>query len=218
MSIASPETREDLKAYIKTKLGAPVLQVNVSDEQMDVAINDAFQWFYERQHFNATEQVYLSIRITEELQTFFKTGEIATVTQSGTDTLDINCQNNYIVLPKSVIGVNRILRSKNNSYAYGIGAPLAGGLGGLAVGGAYGMGMLGGIGFDLTSYYSMQQYLATLQWSLFPPISYNFNQRTHRMFINSDNFNGAGVGDFSYLNVILRLTRICSRKSITTCS
>ena len=38
MSIASPESRADLKEYIKTKLGAPVLQVNVSDEQMDVCL------------------------------------------------------------------------------------------------------------------------------------------------------------------------------------
>ena len=44
MSFASPQNRAELKAYIKTKLGAPVLEINVSDEQMDVAINDAFQY------------------------------------------------------------------------------------------------------------------------------------------------------------------------------
>ena len=78
MSIASPETREDLKAYrASSELSA---QVNVSDEQMDVAINDAFQWFYERQHFNATEQVYLSIQSPKNCKRF-KTGEIA-VTQA----------------------------------------------------------------------------------------------------------------------------------------
>ena len=35
MSLASPQNREELKSYIKTRLGAPVLQINVSDEQMD---------------------------------------------------------------------------------------------------------------------------------------------------------------------------------------
>ena len=63
MSVASPQNRDELKQYIKTKLGAPVLQINVSDEQMDLAINDAFQYFYERQHFDATEQVYLSMKM-----------------------------------------------------------------------------------------------------------------------------------------------------------
>lgn len=297
MSIASPETREDLKEYIKTKLGAPVLQINVSDEQMDVAINDAFQWFYERQHFNATEQVYLSVKVTDELKAFFKTGEISSVAQlnvqpvyadgmvqtltlvaagtgyplttgvKDTDDLtdvstsggtgegltvtvgdarttagglttvsirdagkgytvgdqitilagnedcvfevtalktespllgvvDFKQQNNYLVLPDSVIGVNRILKSNNYMYAWGFGVPLAGGMaGGLMVGGGMGMGSMGG-NFDLTSYYAMQQYLATLQWNLFPPISYNFNQRTHRLHIHSDNFNGVKTDDY----------------------
>ena len=59
MSIASPQNREELKAYIKTRLGAPVLQINVSDEQMDIAINDAFQYFNERQHYDARDRISL---------------------------------------------------------------------------------------------------------------------------------------------------------------
>ena len=51
MSLASPQNREELKSYIKTRLGAPVLQINVSDEQMDLAINDAFQYFNDRIYF-----------------------------------------------------------------------------------------------------------------------------------------------------------------------
>ena len=42
----------------------------------------------------------------------------------------------------------------------------------------------------------MQQYLATLEFMMFPPISYNYNQRLKRLYINSDNFNGCGVGDY----------------------
>ena len=42
----------------------------------------------------------------------------------------------------------------------------------------------------------VQQYLATLQWAIFPPISYSFNRRTHRLFINSNTFNGIGEGDY----------------------
>ena len=291
MSIASPQNREEFKAYIKTKLGAPVLQINVSDEQMDVAINDAFQYFQERQHYDSSEKVYLSVKVEEPFLKFVKTGEIQNVTQSNTqprygegmvDTLtlvtpgsgypgttesdlvntgttggsgerltvtpsdarttsggllsvtiqdcginyvvgdqitisggnndavfevssvktegplygteEIITQNNYIVLPENVIGVNRIL-TKGGFSGFG-GVPGVAFFNPFLVGGAAGMGSVGGMNYDLTSYYSMQQYLATLQWSIFPPISYSFNRRTHRMFINSDSFNGIGAGDY----------------------
>ena len=294
MSIASPQNREELKAYIKTRLGAPVLQINVSDEQMDIAINDAFQYFNERQHYDATETVYLSTKVEAPFLQFMKTGEIEVVKQSDTqqrsaagmvDTLtlvtpgsgyqyntqgsgnvltlettggngsgliiapgdartttgglvtatvdntgtgyqvgdqitvsggngdavfqvatikessplygtdNIVTQNNYIVLPDSVIGVNRIL---NKSGATGIGGTIPGVafFNPFLAGGAGGMGQMGGMNFDLTSYYTMRQYIETLEWMIFPPISYSFNRRTHRLFINSDSFNGIGEGDY----------------------
>ena len=35
MSVAKPQNRDEFKQNIKTRLGAPVLEINVSDEQMD---------------------------------------------------------------------------------------------------------------------------------------------------------------------------------------
>ena len=49
---------------------------------MDIAIDDAFQYFYERQHFDAMEKVFLGVKVSESLNTFFQTGEIEQVTQS----------------------------------------------------------------------------------------------------------------------------------------
>ena len=60
MSIASPQNRIEFRQYVLTKLGAPVLQVNVADEQIDIAIEDAFQYFNERSHFLGTENLYLN--------------------------------------------------------------------------------------------------------------------------------------------------------------
>ncbi len=292
MSVASPQNRAELKSYIKTKLGAPVLQINVSDEQMDIAINDAFQYFYEREHFDAMEKVYLSVKIGEPLWNFFQTGEITTVDQSDTQpvyadgmvatltlvspgtgygpttntdgdmiatttsggtgegltvtpgsarttaggitvvglynvgsgytvgdqiTIDggnddcifevteittssplygveeFKTQNNYLILPKDVIGVNQILRTRAyvNAYAFG-GVPF----GAMWAGSMFGAGYMGGSNFDLTSYYTMQQYLETLEWTLYPPITYNFNKRSHRLFINSEDFGNSGLGDY----------------------
>ena len=66
MSIARPQNRDEFRQYILTKLGAPVLQVNVSEEQIDIAIEDAFQYFNERSHFLGTERMYLTFRQTPE--------------------------------------------------------------------------------------------------------------------------------------------------------
>ena len=63
MSVASPKNRKEFKQYILSKLGAPVLQINVADEQMDIAINDAFQYWNERSHIYGTEQCYLTVPI-----------------------------------------------------------------------------------------------------------------------------------------------------------
>ena len=199
MSVASPANRAELKEYIKMKLGAPVLQINVSDEQMDLAINDAFQYFYERQHFDAMEKVYLSVQVTQELCDFFMTGEIESVAQPSGTPSDVKTQNNFIVLPDSVVGVNQILTGGGLS---GAGLGLAGGVvpyGAMVVGNLFGMGTVGGLGFDISSYYSMQGYLSTLRWTLFNPPAYSFNKRSHRLFINSENFNNVAVGSYIVL-------------------
>ena len=72
MSIAKPQNRQEFKAYIKTKLGHPVLQVNVSDEQMDLAIEDGFQYFNERNHFNGVENVFLTYQVGSDFRDYFR--------------------------------------------------------------------------------------------------------------------------------------------------
>ena len=83
MSYASPKNRKEFKEYILTKLGQPVIQVNVSDEQLDLAINDALQFFHEKGHFNGIERTYLKVRIEDEFREFFRTSEIIPVEQKG---------------------------------------------------------------------------------------------------------------------------------------
>ena len=64
MSIARPQDRTEFRQYVLTKLGAPVTEINVADEQIDIAIEDAFQYFNERSHFLGTERMYLTLRMT----------------------------------------------------------------------------------------------------------------------------------------------------------
>ena len=295
MSLTNPTNREELKQYILTRLGAPVLQINVSDEQLDVAITDAFAYYFGRSHYNGTERVYISTRIEQPFLDFWKTTRLIPVEQStepknyadgmvdtvtltaagsgypsstgnpsqidvatttsgsGTGlTLDLGSvrttsgglstatvnrvgsgyavgdtitvvggdnnatfeiatiktsspvhgnmtfeqQNNFIMMPDSVLSISNIIHKKGSRGMGGMGdIPGVAFFNPFLMGGAGGIGTCGNMAFDLTSYYTMQQYLATLEFMMFPPISYNYNQRLKRLYLNTDNFNGLGLND-----------------------
>ena len=62
--MAQPSTREELSQYCLRQLGAPVLEINLADEQIDDLIDDALQYFYER-HFDGAERSYIKYQITQ---------------------------------------------------------------------------------------------------------------------------------------------------------
>ena len=341
MSIARPQNRDEFRQYVLTKLGAPVTEINVAEEQIDIAIEDAFQYFNERSHFLGTERMYLTFRMTNEFLEAFhsfgvqetsqqggyaplnpipgrptesgvgmvaeltlvspgsgyapnsmpltnqqtseiKAGELEITTQAGLDiqtqsglnivyatkglntngsgltvnigaqrtttggitnvsiysvgngyevgdvvtilgssktpalfevskiktespvfgSAPIQTQNNCLVLPEDVVSVTSIMRSLNTDMT------------GIFPGGSVFPMMLGGmlgndqacgdVGYNLVSYVAMRGYMATLEFLFFPPIQYNFNQRTHRLFVDSNNFGkSSGVGGSGVVNSIL---------------
>ena len=89
--MATVTTRQQLKDYCLRRLGAPVTEINVDDDQVEDRIDDAFQ-FYREYHYDAVEMVYLKHQFTTE---------------------DIT--NQYISVPDTVVGVSRILPFSNKS-------------------------------------------------------------------------------------------------------
>ena len=63
--MAKPYNRQTFKEYCLRKLGAPVIQINVSDEQVEDRIDEAFAFFSDY-HYNGSEHVYLKHQITQE--------------------------------------------------------------------------------------------------------------------------------------------------------
>jgi hypothetical protein len=63
--MAQPNSRQELIDYCKRKLGAPVLEINVADEQIDDLVDDAVQFFQER-HFDGVSQMFLKYQITQD--------------------------------------------------------------------------------------------------------------------------------------------------------
>lgn len=59
------ESRDDFIDYCKRKLGAPVLRINIDDDQTDDRINEALIYFQEY-HNEATENIFLPYALTAE--------------------------------------------------------------------------------------------------------------------------------------------------------
>ena len=83
--MAVPSTREEFKAYCLRRLGDPVIDINVDDEQVEDRIDEALA-YYQDYHFDGTERVLVKHVVTASDKT-----------------------NGYITLANSIIGVNSIL-------------------------------------------------------------------------------------------------------------
>jgi len=62
--MANPTTRAQFKEYCLRKLGKPVIEINVDDDQVDDRIDEALQFFQEY-HFDGVEKIYLKHKITQ---------------------------------------------------------------------------------------------------------------------------------------------------------
>lgn len=82
--MAKPASKEQLKDYCLRRLGFPVIDINVDEDQVDDRIDDALQK-YATFHYDGTEKDYMGYQITEA---------------------DIS--NRYITIPDAVIGVTRV--------------------------------------------------------------------------------------------------------------
>ena len=62
--MAIPNSKTTLKSWCKRRLGYPVVDVNVDDDQIDDRIDEALQYFYTFQ-YNGMQRVYLKHKVTQ---------------------------------------------------------------------------------------------------------------------------------------------------------
>jgi hypothetical protein len=127
--MAKPATRQQLIDYCLRKLGAPVLEINVDDDQIDDLVDDAIQLFNER-HFDGIERMYLKYKITQDDIDRGKaegTDGVGIVTTTGTSTINgsettfnFYENSNYIQVPDSVIGIEKIFKFDTSSISGGM--------------------------------------------------------------------------------------------------
>ena len=117
--MAQPSTRSELITYAKRQLGAPVLEINVADEQVEDLLDDAIQYFQER-HFDGVYPSFLKYKLTEDDITRGRSRDgqtdnigITTTTATatidgGTTTFSFTETANYLQLPDDIIGVSKV--------------------------------------------------------------------------------------------------------------
>lgn len=63
--MSAPTTRTQFKNYCLRKLGYPVIDINVDDDQVEDRIDEALSFFYDY-HFDGTEKLFMKHQITDE--------------------------------------------------------------------------------------------------------------------------------------------------------
>jgi hypothetical protein len=127
--MAKPSTRQELIDYSLRRLGAPVLEINVDDDQIDDLVDDAIQ-FYNERHYDGVERMYLKYKITQEDIDRGKAGGaggVGITTTSATSTIvgtattfNFYENSNYLQVPDSVVGVEKIFKFDTSSISGGM--------------------------------------------------------------------------------------------------
>ena len=129
--MAKPSTRQELIDYCLRRLGAPVLEINVDDDQIDDLVDDAFQYFQER-HFDGVERMYLKYEIQQsdvDRGRASGTSGVGIVTTSatstnidgyGTTTSNFYENSNFIQIPDSVVGIEKVFKFDTSSISGGM--------------------------------------------------------------------------------------------------
>ncbi len=190
--MAQPSTRQELIDYGKRQLGAPVLEINVADEQIEDALDDTII-FYQDRHMDGVEKMYLKHKIskdfTDTIQATSAEGRetslgITTTTSSsvnitgiGTTTFKFDETQNFIQIPDAVIGIEKVWKVDSRAIAsnmFNITYQL----------------FLNEIYYfssmELLSYTQTKRYLEDIDFILHPDKQIRFNRRQNRLYIDSD--------------------------------
>lgn len=194
--MSQPASRQQLIDYCLRRLGAPVLEINVDDDQVDDLVDDALQYFQER-HFDGVERMYLKYRITEE---DIKRGSasspngpgITTTTATSTTGLSFNWyeSGNYIQVPDSIIGIEKVFKFDTSSISGGMFSIKYQ----LFLNDLYYFNSV-----ELLQYAMVKSYLEDIDFLLTTDKQLRFNKRQGRLYLDID-WGAQNAGNFLVLD------------------
>ena len=186
--MSKPTTKQELIDYCKRQLGAPVLEINVADDQIDDLLDDALQLFNER-HYDGVERMYLKHQITQEeidrgkasgtsgVGIVTTTGTSTNVSGLGTVTSNWYENSNFLQVPDSVIGVEKIFKFDTSSISGGMFSIKYQ----LFLNDLYQFNSI-----ELLQYSMVKTYLEDIDFLLTTDKQIRFNQRQDRLYLDID--------------------------------
>ena len=104
--MATPTTKATLKTYCKRALGFGVIDINVSDDQVDDRVDEALQYFAQY-HYDGVERMYLKYKITSDDITRARSNATTTATDTSDSSVSASFTEgkNYIPMPSAVLSV-----------------------------------------------------------------------------------------------------------------
>ena len=186
--MAQPSTRQELIDYCLRRLGAPVLEINVDDDQIDDLVDDAIQYFNER-HFDGVERMYLKYQITQDdidrgrakntsgVGIVTTTGTSTSVSGLGTVTSNFYETSNFIQVPDSVVGIEKIYKFDTSSISGGMFSIKYQ----LFLNDLYYFNSV-----ELLQYAMTKSYLEDIDFLLTPDKQVRFNKRQNRLYLDID--------------------------------
>ena len=185
-------SRQDLIDYAKRQLGAPVLEINVADEQIEDNLDDTII-FYQDRHFDGVEKMYLKHKITKDFtDTVQASGQdgaetslgITTTTSSsvnitgiGATTFGFEETQNFIQIPDAVIGIEKVFKVDSRAIASNMFNLTYQ----LFLNEIYYFSSM-----ELMQYTMTKRYLEDIDFILHPDKQIRFNRRQNRLYIDSD--------------------------------
>ena len=186
--MGKPSSRQELIDYCLRQLGAPVLEVNVDDDQIEDLVDDAIQYFNER-HFDGVERMYLKYKITQDdldrgradgtegVGIVTTTGTSTNISGYGTTTSSFYETSNFIQVPDSVIGIEKIFKFDTSSISGGMFSIKYQ----LFLNDLYNFNSI-----ELLQYTMTKRYLEDIDHLLTTDKQVRFNKRQNRLYLDID--------------------------------
>ena len=186
--MAKPASRQQLIDYCLRKLGAPVLEINLDDDQIDDSVDDAIQLFNER-HFDGVERMFLKYKITQadldrgRAKGTDGVGIVTTTATStniagyGTTTSSWYETSNFLQVPDSVVGIEKIFKFDTSTISGGMFSIKYQ----LFLNDLYNFNSV-----ELLQYSMVKSYLEDIDFLLTTDKQLRFNKRQDRLYLDID--------------------------------
>jgi len=185
--MAVPSSKATLKTYCLRALGFGVIDINVSDDQIDDRVDEALQYFAQY-HYDGVERMLLKYQVTAADITRSKTDSTTTATDSvdSSITASFGEGNGFIPMPSSVISVMGIFpfsdSSTNNMFDVRYQ---------LRLNDLYDFSSTSVIHYEMT-----MQHLDFLEHILVGEKPIRFNEHQNRLYIDMDWSNDITAGEY----------------------